>query len=259
MRWKRPAASPIGCFTARRSPPARRSPSAFRRGWDLLPAAEAERAIRHLAEVGLPTAAERHSGRAALVDRLMDLIAQDKKVKRGMLTFILVRGIGAAFVETGVDHRTCARFSARSSPGNDYLRLVDRRGGCDLPPGIGVLFRQRDCADRVLARRHDAAGEARQPRRDHRQPIAGNPRAFARSGIARQQRDQYRGVDLGDRPVACALRPRRRDLRHHRDDGAHLRALRSAAEDRRLQRARSHGACCRAADRADGFDCSCRS
>ena len=32
----------------------------------------------------------------------MDLIAQDKKVKRGMLTFILVRGIGAAFVESGV-------------------------------------------------------------------------------------------------------------------------------------------------------------
>ena len=28
------------------------------------------------------------------VDALMDLIAQDKKVKRGKLTFILVRGIG---------------------------------------------------------------------------------------------------------------------------------------------------------------------
>ena len=33
----------------------------------------------------------------------MDLIAQDKKVKRGKLTFILVRGIGKAFVETDVD------------------------------------------------------------------------------------------------------------------------------------------------------------
>ncbi len=33
----------------------------------------------------------------------MELIAQDKKVKRGMLTFILVRGIGSAFIETGVE------------------------------------------------------------------------------------------------------------------------------------------------------------
>jgi 3-dehydroquinate synthase len=33
----------------------------------------------------------------------MELIAQDKKVKRGMLTFILVKGIGSAFVEGGVD------------------------------------------------------------------------------------------------------------------------------------------------------------
>jgi 3-dehydroquinate synthetase len=40
----------------------------------------------------------------------MDLIAQDKKVKRGMLTFILVRGIGAAFVETGVDQREAHAF-----------------------------------------------------------------------------------------------------------------------------------------------------
>jgi 3-dehydroquinate synthetase len=33
----------------------------------------------------------------------MELIAQDKKVKRGRLTFILVRGIGRAFVENDVD------------------------------------------------------------------------------------------------------------------------------------------------------------
>jgi 3-dehydroquinate synthetase len=33
----------------------------------------------------------------------MDLIAQDKKVKRGTLTFILVRGIGKAFVARDID------------------------------------------------------------------------------------------------------------------------------------------------------------
>jgi 3-dehydroquinate synthetase len=32
----------------------------------------------------------------------LDLIAQDKKVRRGTLTFILVRGIGRAFVENNV-------------------------------------------------------------------------------------------------------------------------------------------------------------
>ena len=33
----------------------------------------------------------------------MDLIAQDKKVRRGKLTFILARGIGAGFVARDVD------------------------------------------------------------------------------------------------------------------------------------------------------------
>jgi 3-dehydroquinate synthase len=69
----------------------------------LLPMAEAERAIRHLADVGLPTRVGDIPGPHPSLDQLMDLIAQDKKVKRGMLTFILVRGIGSAFVEGGVD------------------------------------------------------------------------------------------------------------------------------------------------------------
>jgi 3-dehydroquinate synthase len=69
----------------------------------LLPPAEAARAIRHLAEVGLPTRPQDIAGGLPDADTLMALMAQDKKVKRGMLTFILVRGIGAAFVEHGVD------------------------------------------------------------------------------------------------------------------------------------------------------------
>jgi 3-dehydroquinate synthase len=69
----------------------------------LIPAAEAERAIRHLAEVGLPTRPKDIPGGLPDAEVLMDMMAQDKKVKRGMLTFILVRGIGAAFVEHGVD------------------------------------------------------------------------------------------------------------------------------------------------------------
>jgi 3-dehydroquinate synthase len=67
-----------------------------------LPAAEAERAIRHLAEVGLPTRPQDIAGLPD-ADALMTLMAQDKKVQRGMLTLILVRGIGAAFVERGIE------------------------------------------------------------------------------------------------------------------------------------------------------------
>ena len=40
----------------------------------------------------------------------MELIAQDKKVKRGKLTFILMRGIGSAFIEAGVDEREVRAF-----------------------------------------------------------------------------------------------------------------------------------------------------
>jgi 3-dehydroquinate synthetase len=79
-----------------------------RRG--LLPAAEAERAIGHLAQVGLPARLKDIPGPSPSVDQLMELIAQDKKVKRGMLTFILVRGIGAAFVEAGVDQSEVRGF-----------------------------------------------------------------------------------------------------------------------------------------------------
>jgi 3-dehydroquinate synthase len=82
--------------------------SARRQG--LVSRADAARAVRHLAEVGLPTRIQDVAGQPPSVDQLMDLIAQDKKVKRGMLTFILVRGIGAAFVEAGVDAREVRTF-----------------------------------------------------------------------------------------------------------------------------------------------------
>jgi 3-dehydroquinate synthase len=82
--------------------------SARRQG--LLPMAEAKRVIGHLAEVGLPTRLQDIPGPLPSVDQLMDLIAQDKKVKRGMLTFILVRGIGSAFIEAGLDAREVRVF-----------------------------------------------------------------------------------------------------------------------------------------------------
>jgi 3-dehydroquinate synthase len=73
---------------------------------------EAERAIRHLAAVGLPTRVADVRGVTFTLDRLMELIAQDKKVKRGALTFILVRSIGASFVARDVDAGEVRAFLA---------------------------------------------------------------------------------------------------------------------------------------------------
>ncbi len=69
----------------------------------LVSTADAARAKRHLAAVGLPTMVSQIPGGAPGIERLMELIAQDKKVKRGTLTFILVRGIGESFIARDVD------------------------------------------------------------------------------------------------------------------------------------------------------------
>ncbi len=78
----------------------------------LISAADAARAIAHLAAVGLPTHIKDVPCGVPGVDALMDLIAQDKKVKRGRLTFILVRTIGQAFVENDVDAAEVRSFLA---------------------------------------------------------------------------------------------------------------------------------------------------
>ncbi len=63
----------------------------------------AARAMRHLASAGLPVRLADVAGGVPNADRLIDLMAQDKKVKRGKLTFILLRDIGAAYVAPDVD------------------------------------------------------------------------------------------------------------------------------------------------------------
>ncbi len=68
---------------------------------------DAARIQRHLATVGLPTHLQDIAGFAqeglADADALMALMAQDKKVKRGKLTFILLQGIGRAVVTNDVE------------------------------------------------------------------------------------------------------------------------------------------------------------
>ena len=78
----------------------------------LVGTAEAARARAHLAAVGLPTYLKDVPGGVPDIDTLMDLIAQDKKVRRGKLTFILVRGIGQAFVENDVSAAEVRTFLA---------------------------------------------------------------------------------------------------------------------------------------------------
>ncbi|XHB99898.1 3-dehydroquinate synthase [Nitratireductor sp. ac15] len=63
---------------------------------------DAERVEAHLAAVGLPTRLSDVPGDLPGADRLLTYIAQDKKVSRGALTFILTRGIGQSFVAKDV-------------------------------------------------------------------------------------------------------------------------------------------------------------
>jgi 3-dehydroquinate synthase len=86
-----------------------------RRG--LLPADQAERVKRHLAAVGLPTRLSDIPRPLPSIDRMMKLIAQDKKVKRGTLTFILVRAIGSAFIESGVAESEVRAFLSEKLAG----------------------------------------------------------------------------------------------------------------------------------------------
>jgi 3-dehydroquinate synthase len=71
---------------------------------------DAQRMRAHLSKLGLPTHVRDVRGGVPGVEALMDLIAQDKKVKRGALTFILVRGIGQAVIENNVDRAEVRAF-----------------------------------------------------------------------------------------------------------------------------------------------------
>lgn len=71
-----------------------------------------ERIIRHLAGAGLPVRPADVDGGAPDADRLMELMAQDKKVKRGKLTFVLLRDIGAAYIAGDVDPALVRAFLA---------------------------------------------------------------------------------------------------------------------------------------------------
>jgi shikimate kinase / 3-dehydroquinate synthase len=79
----------------------------------LLPADEAARVDRHFAAVGLPTKLSAIPGGVGEADALLDLMAEDKKVKQGQLTLILSHGIGASVVRPGIDPGLLRAFLAK--------------------------------------------------------------------------------------------------------------------------------------------------
>jgi 3-dehydroquinate synthase len=74
---------------------------------NMMSAGDAARVQHHLASVGLPTRLQDIAGfqqeGLADADTLLGLMAQDKKVKRGRLTFILLEQIGKAVIVNDVD------------------------------------------------------------------------------------------------------------------------------------------------------------
>ena len=80
----------------------------------MIPESDATRVQHHLADVGLPTKLQDIAGFAqeglADADTLMALMAQDKKVKRGKLTFILLEAVGQAVIASDVDPATVRAF-----------------------------------------------------------------------------------------------------------------------------------------------------
>jgi shikimate kinase/3-dehydroquinate synthase len=79
----------------------------------LCPAGTSDRVANHLKAVGLPTRIGDIPGDRADAAELLRLMGQDKKVKAGKLTFILVRGVGQAFVTRDVQPETVLAFLER--------------------------------------------------------------------------------------------------------------------------------------------------
>ncbi len=76
----------------------------------LAPGQDSGRIAAHLRKSGLPTTLADIPGTLGSTETLMAAIAQDKKVSRGALTFILTRGVGQAFIEKNVDPAKVSAF-----------------------------------------------------------------------------------------------------------------------------------------------------
>jgi shikimate kinase / 3-dehydroquinate synthase len=85
----------------------------FSRELGLCSGQDSTRVEAHLTALGLPTRMRDIPGFEASADDILAAMRQDKKVERGRLTFILVRGIGESFVARDIDEAKVSAFLAR--------------------------------------------------------------------------------------------------------------------------------------------------
>lgn len=85
----------------------------FSESLGLCPKGTAERVVRHIEAVGLPTRIADIPGGTADADELVRLMGQDKKVRDGRLTFILARDIGEAFISRDIEEAQVREFLVR--------------------------------------------------------------------------------------------------------------------------------------------------
>jgi len=83
----------------------------------LAPGDDAARVEAHLRGAGLPTRLPDVPGGAGSVADLLGAMAQDKKVERGALTFVLARGIGRSFVARGIEEHNVREFLQSEATG----------------------------------------------------------------------------------------------------------------------------------------------
>lgn len=74
------------------------------------PMDDVNRVEAHLKKAGLPTRIQDIPGELPDVETLMGFIAQDKKVKRGALTFILTKGLGRSYIADDVPPSEVSAF-----------------------------------------------------------------------------------------------------------------------------------------------------
>ena len=78
---------------------------------------DARRVEAHLKTVGLPTRIQDIPGALPNAEQLFAFVAQDKKVSRGALTFILTRGVGQSFIARDVPASEVIAFLGDSLSG----------------------------------------------------------------------------------------------------------------------------------------------
>ena len=161
----------------------------------------------------------------------MRLMAQDKKVKGGKLAFVLVHGIGEAFVGHDVSVPRLTEFLTRECAQDDDRLGNYARRDPGSAPRLGLLLGSETALTGGLARRMHALEQD------------GNARAASSTDLLTIRERFIGAILLGNNLAniaASALATslfltlfgkERRGLRHRRHDGARRALRRGAAQD----------------------------